>query len=155
FEDLWRGGLACCWERSALGPTAIELVLLRDFNRALPQCYARPILDLIAGYTEELPDPASGGWPPVLRLLACVAAKDDSLPLTREVVRHFAAVQRAAAATRERARPLEEGHVPVECWVKWSETAPPSEPDTELIEDFGPLAWSTAAEVATIAQNLR
>jgi hypothetical protein len=39
--------------------------------------------------------------------------------------------------------------------VKWSETAPPSEPDTELIEDFGPLAWSTAAEVATIAQNLR
>jgi len=155
FEDLWRGGLACCWERAALDPAAIELVLLRDFNRALPQCFARPILDLIAGFTEELPDPGSGGWPPNLRLLACTAAPDESLPLTREVVRHFAAVQREAAATNGRADPPREGHVPFESWAKWCEPAPASEPDSELIGDFGPLAWSTTAEVAAIARSLQ
>jgi hypothetical protein len=155
FEDLWRGGLARCWERAILDPTAIELLLLRDFNRALPQCYARPILDLIAGFTEELPDPAGGVWPHNLRLLACTAASDESLPLTREVVCHFAAVQREAVVTSGRAEPPGEGHVPFESWTRWCNPALASEPDSELIGDFGPLARSTAAEVAAIARNLQ
>lgn len=155
FEDLWRGGLATCWERALLESAAIELVLLRDVNRALPQCYARPLLDLIAGYTEALPEPGSGGWPPGLRLLACVAAPDDSLPLTPEVVQHFAGMQRAAATTKERAKPPEEGHVPLESWTRWSATEPAKEPDPELFRDFGPLSWSTASDVAAIAWNLR
>lgn len=155
FDDLWRGGLACCWERATLDPTAIELVLLRDFNRALPQCYLRPILDLIAGYTEELPQPGCGGWPSTLRLFACPAESDESLPLTAEVVRHFAAVQRAPAAASERARPMGDGHVPAERWARWAELASTPDPDADLAREFGPLARSVASEIAAIAQNLR
>jgi hypothetical protein len=156
FDDLWRGGLGSCWERAACGTTAVELVLLRDFNRALPQCYARPLLDAIAGYADSLPEPGSGCWPANLRLMVCPSLPDESLPLTAEVVRHFAAVQRTpAAAGNDRARPATAGHVPADTWLAWCRPGQPADPDAELCKDFGPLACVAAADTATVAQVLR
>jgi hypothetical protein len=156
FEDLWLGGLSHGWERAVNDASRIELVLLRDFNRALPQCYARPLLDLIAQYIDTLPHPGDGSWPKNLRLLACPSPADEALPLTAEVVRHFAAVQRApAAAGSERARPAVPGHVPTDIWLAWGRTSPVVELDAELSKDFGPLAQSAAADTAAITQVLR
>jgi len=156
FEDLWQGGLACCWERANRDASLIELVLLRDFNRALPQCYARPLLDTIAGYCGTLPKPAGGGWPKTLRLLACPAPQEESLPLTAEVVRHFSAVQRVPPVTgNETPKPLVEGHVTVETWNVWSSVTATPENNSELFKEFGPLARAAIAETATIAQVLR
>jgi hypothetical protein len=156
FEDLWNGGLSRSWTRAAGDASRIEFVLLRDFNRALPQCYARPLLDLIAGYIDSLPHPGDGNWPSNLRLFACLSPADEALPLTAEVVRHFAAVQRTPAASgNERARPAVPGHVPADRWLSWGRTSTAAEPDGELSKDFGPLAHSAATEVATITQALR
>lgn len=156
FDDLWNGGLSHSWARAVGDASRIEFVLLRDFNRALPQCYARPLLDLIAGYVDTLPHPGDGNWPKNLRLFACPSPADEALPLTAEVVRHFAAVQRTPATTgNERARQVTSGHVPAESWLSWGRTSTVAEPDAELIKDFGPLAQSAATETAAITQTLR
>lgn len=156
FGDLWRGGLGVCWERAIRDGSRIELVLLRDFNRALPQCYARPLLDIIAGYCDTLPEPARSCWPKTLRLLACPAPSDESLPLTAEVVRHFAAVQRvSAAAGNERPKQLAQGHVTTETWSLWAQAAALADPEQDLVTEFGTLAYAAAADAATIAQVLR
>lgn len=158
FGDLWRGGLAECWERASVpSPGAPELVLLRDVNRALPQCYGRPLLDLLAGFAEELPTPGCGSWPSALRLLACTAPVDESLPLTPEVVRHFAAVQKAAA-TPARTPPaaVEAGHVPVATWLQWAtRTASSPSPDLGAWSEFGPLARAAYADATHISAALR
>jgi hypothetical protein len=156
FEDLWRGGLGVCWERASRDESQIDLVLLRDFNRALPQCYARPLLDIIAGYCDTLPERTSCRWPKTLRLLACPAPPDESLPLTVEVVRHFAAVQRApAVVVNERPEPLVQGHVTADTWSLWARAAAPADPDEKLVNEFGPLACAAATDAAAIAQVLR
>lgn len=155
FEDLWRGGLGLCWERASQDESMIELVLLRDFNRALPQCYARPLLDMIAGYCDTLPAPANGCWPKTLRMLACPAPRDEALPLTAEVVRHFAAVQRVPAATgSERPKPLTLGHVTTETWCMWASAASAAELDQDLVNELGPLACAAATDAATIREIL-
>lgn len=156
FEDLWNGGLSRCWERASRGESTIELVLLRDFNRALPQCYARPLLDLIAGYADALPSPASGGWPSRLRILACPASPIDSLPLTTEVVQHFAAIRRdSTAQDSDKPDLLEHGHVPAGRWVVWGgNAATTNDVSKDLVRDFGPLASMAASDVAAIARRL-
>jgi len=156
FEDLWNGGLGPCWKRAADDPSAIELVLLRDFNRALPQCYARPLLDLIAGYADELPAPGRGAWPDRLRVLACPAAPEDSIPLTVEVARHFAGIRRELSLEAGDAPAPTPGHVPADCWANWN--GAPSDATKfqhSLIGDFGPLAAPAARDLAAIAQRLR
>lgn len=156
FEDLWRGGLGCIWERATRDDTTVELVFLRDFNRALPQCYARPLLDMIAGYADTLPDPGSGCWPRNLRLMACPSLPDESLPLTTEVVHHFAAVPRIEVAeTSNRASSMTAGHVPVDSWYTWCIRGQSMGLDEEFSKEFGPLACAAAADVATITQVLR
>lgn len=156
FDDLWRGGLSEVWERAGCEPAAIEIVLFRDFNRALPQCYARPLLDLLAGYTDELPWPGSGAWPKNLRILACTSPSDESLPLTYEVIRHFAAVSKTLPSpSAQRPEPETPGHVAVETWLNWSHYSRETEPDAELSREFGPLARAAALEIATIAMVLK
>jgi hypothetical protein len=155
FDDLWRGGLGPCWERATAESDAVELVVLRDFNRALPQCFARPLLDAIAGFADSLPSPGSGRWPKNLRVLACLCPADESLPLTAEVVRHFAALHDVASITEERPQPEGKGCVPVDMWLKWCEPGPGVEPDAELCKEFGPLACAAAAELAAVTRILR
>ncbi len=158
FGDIWRGGLGKCVESANQHKTRIELVLLRDFNRALPQCYARPLLDVIAGYCDRLPEPARGEWPSSLRLFACPAPPDEALPLTAEVLRHFAAIEPdPVASTKERPPPLIPGHVTPETWSQWLESASPAErvPAHNLFQEFGPLAFAATAESASIAKVLQ
>jgi len=161
FEDLWHGGLGPCWERATDDPSAIELVLLRDFNRALPQCYARPLLDLIAGYADELPAPGRGEWPAKLRVLACPcpcpAPPDDSLPISAEVARHFAAIGDLSPKEGETPDPAP-GHVAAECWVNWNgRVSVPKELRRSFAKefDFGPLASSAARDLYSIARRLK
>ena len=156
FDDLWRGGLARSWERAGLDPSAIEIVLLRDFNRALPQCYARPVLDVIAGFADALPDPGCGGWPDNLRLFACPSPPEEAFPLTVEVTRHFAAIQRSTpGAADQRAGQLMHGHAPAATWLSWCGPSAPTAPDDEMAREFGPLAGSAAADISAISRILQ
>jgi hypothetical protein len=156
FADLWRGGFGKCWDRAFQSPNLIELVLLRDFNRALPQCYARPLLDLLAGFTAELPAPGRGGWPPNLRLVACPAPQSEALPLTSEVVQHFAAIQKVPAASADKLPPdIEAGYLPADTWLRWSIHPNAPTPHGDWAKEYGPLARSASIEVATVARVLQ
>lgn len=157
FEDLWDGGLGPCWERATRDPSTIEIVLLRDFNRALLQCYARPLLDLIAGFIDEIPSPGQGAWPPTLRVLACPASLEASLPISIEVARHFAAIRDMPPEEGETPAPTP-GHVTSERWLSWNGSpASPKEFQKSFIKefDFGPLASSAAHDLYSIALRLK
>lgn len=156
FEDLWNGGLGSCWERASDDPSAIEIVLLRDFNRALPQCYARPLLDQIAGFADELPDPGWGVWPSALRVLACPAAPEDSLPLSIEVARHFAAIDKPPSSKRAVPSPTT-AHVAVESWVSWFEPDAASKALEKMVAkefNFGFLTPSATRDLSFIIRRL-
>jgi hypothetical protein len=156
FADLWRGGFGECWQRAFQAPNLIELVLLRDFNRALPQCYARPLLDLLAGFAAELPAPGRGGWPPNLRLLACPAPLNEALPLTLEVVQHFAAIQKVPAASIDELPPdMKAGHLPADTWLCWPGHPTAPTPLGDWAKAYGPLARSAAIELAAVAGVLQ
>lgn len=156
FGDLWKGGFGACWERALSDPSTIEIVLLRDFNHALPQCYARPLLDMIAGYCESLPKPASFGcWPKSLRLFACPAPAEAAIPLTNEVIGHFAAIQRELPVPKSPVLPVKkDGFIKAETWVSWIGSTNTAQPDQIDMTDFGPLACSVSEDVARIAKIL-
>lgn len=160
FEDLWKGGLGPSWERASAEPSAIEIVLLRDFNRALPQCHARPLLDLIAGFTDELPLPGQGAWPPSLRVLACPASPEDSIPTTMEVVQHFAAIEAPSPSAQGGSSPTP-GHVPAGLWISWNGPVGDGDARAALesaignkMLDFSPLAPSIARDLVSIGRRL-
>ncbi len=157
FSDLWRGGFGDCWKGALEQPDRITLILLRDFNRALPQCYARPLLDLIAGFVDELPAPDRGGWPKNLRLLACPSPSNEALPTTIEVSRHFGAVQKQPPAEDLKVQPptLKPGHLSVAAWLKWCERPQTAESHGGWKKDFGPLARAAAIEVSSVEALLR
>ena len=156
FDDLWHGGFGRCWERATRETDTLEIVLLRDFNRALPQCYARPLLDAVAGFAAELPHPGRGDWPGNFRLFACPAAADEALPLTNEVVRHFAAIQPSIpAASPDRPGAEVDGHVPLEAWLAWRRAVAMTTTNPAVSSEFGPLAVAAMSEIADIADLLR
>lgn len=155
FGDLWSGGLGACWDRAHRDSSVIEVVLLRDFNRALPQCYARPLLDLIAGYSDELPVPASGGWPKSLRLFACPASVDEALPLTDEVVQHFTAIEKELPSPgTEHPGQLVEGYVTADTWEMWTKPVLSTGVNPKFVKQFGSLAYSVSGDVAQITRRL-
>jgi hypothetical protein len=156
FADLWRGGLGDCWERAVQSPNIIELVLLRDFNRSLPQCYARPLLDLLAGFSDRLPAPGRGGWPATLRLFACPAPTSEALPLTSEVTQHFGAIRKEPAASADDVpSDMNAGHVRADTWLHWSGSPPAAFPLGIRAKEFGPLVRTAAIEVAAVSGSLQ
>src|SRR5262249_49776006 len=63
FADAWKGFVEQCWRAAYQKPESLHLLLFEDVNRALPECWARPWLDLIAGFREVLPVEEQFGWP--------------------------------------------------------------------------------------------
>lgn len=92
FRDPWDAGLAEVWEAACSDPSRLHLVHLQDLNRALPECWLRPCLDLLRGFRDRLPLSPQPEWPGNLRLLASPAPDAAALPLSEFVARHFAAV---------------------------------------------------------------
>jgi hypothetical protein len=155
FEDLWNGGLGDSWQRALHSANTIELVLVRDLNRSLPQCYARPLLDLLAGFADALPSPGRGGWPQKLRLLACPVPSSEGLPLARDVVRHFAAIQKEPAACADDGpSEMKAAHLAADTWLGWSTKLAVSIPRNEWPKDFGPLVRAVVSDVNALVSVL-
>lgn len=121
FQDLWEGGIKSVWQNAHQRNDKLYFVLLRDFNRALPQYYARPLLDLIAGYSDVLEPTDSTAWPNNLRLFVCPSKENESLPLTAELLHHFSAIGREVGRPAIKAEILEEGYVRAKTWFNWLE----------------------------------
>jgi hypothetical protein len=118
FTDAWKGAIEQFWVSAQQEPEYLYLLLLEDVNRALPECWARPWLDLLAGFRETLPTDRHPGWPPNLRILACPASDQTALPLSVAVVKHWAAVSPSPIGSPASLLPMREGHV---SWTQWQE----------------------------------
>ena len=118
FADAWKSEAGTCWCEAVETPDVLHLLMFVDVDRALPQCWARPWLDIIAGYRPTLPSPAGRRWPDNLRVLACPAADDAVLPVPSGVLAHWAGVGAVKDIGRSADPPLV-GHVPYAAWTGW------------------------------------
>jgi ribonuclease-3 len=141
--DAWKV-VQPAWQFALDTPDVLVLVLLRDVDHALPEVWARPWLDVLAGLLEQLPFEGRLMWPANLRVVATRAGSSTRLPLSPEVVRHWAMVRSTiGSATAIEARP---GHVPMEMWNSWlSGDQPPSEyrPIDSFVWSEWTLVWQS------------
>jgi len=167
FADAWRA-VEPTWEAARQQPDCLHLLLFEDVNRALPECWARPWLDMVAGFRKVLPVDGHPGWPANLRILACLALDQAALPLSKTVVQHWAAVslQAVGQPSAEPAQ-LHAGHVPWVTWQSWGigeeiTTFARSQMKSRDREDatfdwssFGPLAHSVARDFCRLEASMR
>jgi hypothetical protein len=165
FADAWKGFVEQCWMAAYQKPESLHLLLFEDVNRALPECWARPWLDLLAGFREVLPVAEQFRWPENLRILACPAADQATLPLSKTVVQHWAAVSLRPLGAKTAFPPIIcEGHVPWDVWKAWG----PQDTEKEVstvpwlhnddagfnMKDFGPLARSVTRDLHHLETSL-
>ena len=118
FADACKSEAAAYWCEAIETSEIMHLLMFVDVDRALPQCWARPWLDLIAGFRANLPPPAGFPWPNNLRVLACPAADDAVSPVPDYVLAHWAGVVAAKDAAGSSKTPVM-GHVPYAVWESW------------------------------------
>ncbi len=166
FADAWKGSVEQCWMAAYQKPERLHLLLFEDVNRALPECWARPWLDLLAGFREVLPVVEQCGWPENLRILACPDADQAALPLSKTVVQHWAAVSLRPLGAKPASPPIiREGHVAWDAWKAWgtqdtekeANTVPwPHNGDAGFnLKDFGPLARSVTRDLQRLEVSLQ
>ena len=166
FADAWKGAVEQCWMAAYQRPERLHLLLLEDVNRALPECWGRPWLDLLAGFREVLPVAEPCGWPENLRILSCPATDKATLPLSQTVVQHWAAVSLPSVGVAPTSPPItREGHVPWDTWKAWgmqdmdektSTVSPLYHGETRVhTKEFGPLARSVTRDLHRLETSLQ
>ena len=54
FKDFWNNGLSTIWNSAHEYPETPHFFVLEDVNLSSPECYARPLLDVIAGIRSKI-----------------------------------------------------------------------------------------------------
>lgn len=163
FADAW-SVVAPFWQVAQQQPDCLHLLLFEDVNRALPECWARPWLDMLAGFRKVLPVEGQPEWPVNLRILASLASDEAALPLSKTVGQHWAAVSLQSVGERSpEPAQLHEGHVPWTAWQNWGtreETATLSQianmDDVGLDwPQFGPLVHSVVRDLCYLKASMQ
>lgn len=55
FKDFWNNGLSIIWNSAHENPEIPHFFVLEDINLSSPECYARPLLDVIASIRSKIP----------------------------------------------------------------------------------------------------
>ncbi|MBF0232530.1 MAG: hypothetical protein HQK65_05760 [Desulfamplus sp.] len=76
FKKLWQNGLGELWESSHKDPNIMHLLILEDVNLSSPECYARPLMDVINGVRDRIPFGKSE-MPANLRIMASPISWDE------------------------------------------------------------------------------
>jgi hypothetical protein len=153
FRDAWEA-VEDFWSRAHDRPDRLHLLTFTDVNRSLPQCWAGPWLDLLAGFRDDLPAPASGLWPDNLRVLATLGGDRGVLELDPRVARHWAAIPKGIGQAGM-AFDRSEGHVEMADWHSWR--GDPTSVDRPLapdLKELGDLARAAALDLARIRRIL-
>jgi hypothetical protein len=148
FSDAWRD-LETFWCEAVERSDALHLLTFADADRALVQCWARPLLDVVSGLRSALPSGLP--WPVNLRVMACPAADEAALYVPEWVVSHWAGVKSAAGATSPD-QPIVPGHVPFSVWREWAK-APAEAPRPAA--GLGIAARSAARERSALVHALQ
>lgn len=94
FKDFWNNGLGSIWISAHENPDKIHFLLLEDINMSSPECYARPLLDVINGYRKIIPY-GKTGYPENLKILATKASTENpeiGLKLNKHTFKNWGAV---------------------------------------------------------------
>lgn len=144
FSDAWGGEVEAFWREAVERRDALHLLIFADADRALVQCWARPMLDIVSGLRPTLPSGLP--WPENLRVMACPSADEAALPVPKWVVAHWAGVK---AVPYRPDGPIVPGHVPFAAWSGWVMTPDDaSRPSVGL----GVAARSAAIERSALAR---
>ena len=157
FTDAWEGAVKQYWLAAYEEPERLHILLLEDVNRSLPECWAKPWLDLLVGFRDVLPTENNIAWPDNVRILACPAWDKAALPLSIDIIKYWAAVplDRIGEAILTPPPPLREGHVSWRQWQAWG--APERDHAArplESLKEFGPLAPSVARDLHHLISSL-
>jgi hypothetical protein len=149
FSDAWRGELETFWREAVENRNVLYLLNFADADRALVQCWARPLLDIVSGVRALLPSGLR--WPENLRVISCPSADEAVLHVPNWVVAHWAGIEAASGGSRPDG-PIPPGHVSFATWSGWVMA-----PDgvTRPSHELGIASRSAARELSTLARTLR
>ncbi len=147
FSDAWKGEVEAFWLDSLARPGVLHLLIFADADRALVQCWARPLLDIASGLRPALP--SGHRWPDNLRVMVCPSADDAAWHVPDWVVAHWAGVE-AAQGGGQSQELIVPGHVPFSAWASWVE-----EPDAapRPSAGLGAAARGAAKERSAVART--
>jgi len=94
FSNLWENGLGAIWQTAHENPEKLHFLILEDINLSSPECYGRPLLDMILGVRKVIPY-GKAPYPKNLRILATVAPVENpeiGLPLNKVTFNGWAAI---------------------------------------------------------------
>jgi len=77
FKDFWREALKGIWESAHANPDVWHVLLIENFNIASPDCWGKPLWNLINGWTSHLPCANTPTIPDNLRIIVSVASCND------------------------------------------------------------------------------
>lgn len=99
FDSFYENGLKSVWESAYENPSIIHFFILQDFNLAIIDCYAKPLLDLNIGFRKVLPGTGKG-FPKNLRIFAIPVRNnstvDFGLPLIKESFANWGALPKVS-----------------------------------------------------------
>jgi archaellum component FlaC len=94
FKNFWENGLGVLWDSSHKEPDTLHLLVLEDINLASPECWGRPLFDILAGLRKKIPY-GKTSWPSNLKIAATWLPSDNpkiGLPLYKRTFSHWGAV---------------------------------------------------------------
>ncbi len=95
FKNFWENGLGVLWDSSHKEPDVLHLLVLEDINLASPECWGRPLFDILAGLRKKIPY-GNTSWPSNFKIAATLLPSDNpkiGLPLYKQTFSHWGAVR--------------------------------------------------------------
>jgi hypothetical protein len=94
FSDFWKNGLGAIWHSAHNHPEILHFLFLEDINLSSPECYARPLFDVINGIRKHIPY-GKTAYPENLKIFATKASTVEpeiGLPLIEKTFEGWGAV---------------------------------------------------------------
>ena len=148
FSDAWGGEVESFWREAVEQRDAFHLLIFADADRALVQCWARPLLDIGSGVRAALPSGLP--WPENLRVMICPSADKAAFHVPDWVVAHWAGIKAAPGGIRPELL-IVPGHVPFATWSGW--VMPPDDAP-RLSPGLGVASRSAARERSALSRTL-
>jgi len=94
FSDFWNNGLGAIWQSAHKYPEKLHFLFLEDINMSSPECFARPLLDMITGIRKLIPF-GKTPYPENLKIIATKISTENpeiGLPLNEQTFKGWGCV---------------------------------------------------------------
>lgn len=94
FKDFWNNGLGDIWQSAQNNPEICHFLILEDVNMSAPECYSRPLNDMLVGVRSLIPFGKSN-FPKNLKILASYISYEEpeiGLPMNKDTFYGWGAI---------------------------------------------------------------